>query len=132
MIKHCPVLDTPYNSPASPHGTHQVGPHNSPVLPHRAHPHAHNLAILLTFEFNFIAAQQSSIITHQCKCWPTSLLQPLCGHHPLWPCTAKWLSLRVTFISTVLLETDQFTDLKAVLAWRNHQVLNSVHPPLTR
>jgi hypothetical protein len=79
---------------------------------------AHNLAILATFDFDLgraIAAQPGSIVSPGCEFWPTSLLQPLCGHHPLWPRAAEWLSSGVTFPSTVLPEADRLTDLKAML-----------------
>jgi hypothetical protein len=96
---------------------------------------AHNLAILATFDFDLgraIAAQSGSIVSPGCDFWPTSLLQPLCGHHPLWPRAAEWLSSGVTFPSTVLPEADRLTDLKAMLVRGNHQSAKQRAPTLEK
>jgi hypothetical protein len=84
----------------------------------------HNLRILSSFDFDLgwaIAAQPGSIVSPGCEFRPTSLLQPLCGHHPLWPRAAEWRSFGVTFPSTPLPEEDRLIDIKTMLARGNHR-----------
>jgi hypothetical protein len=95
----------------------------------------HNLAILATFEYDLgraLASQPTSIVSPGCEFRPSALLRPLCGHHPLWPRAAEWLSSGVTFPSTPLPEADRLTDLHAMLARGNHQSAKQRAPTLEK
>jgi hypothetical protein len=94
-----------------------------------------NLAILATFDYDLgraLASQPVSIVSPGCEFRPSTLLRPLCGHHPLWPCAAEWLSLGVTFPSTALPEEDRLVDLHAMLARGNHQSAKQRAPTLEK
>jgi hypothetical protein len=96
---------------------------------------SHNLQILRDFEFDLggaIAAQPSSIVTPGCEFRPTSLLRPLCGHHPLWPSAEEWLTTGVTFPSSALSEEDRLTDLATMIARGNHQSAKQRAPTLEK
>jgi hypothetical protein len=67
-----------------------------------------------------------------CEFRPSALLRPLCGHHPLWPRAAEWLSLGVTFPSTALPKEDRLVDLHAMLARGNHQSAKQHAPRLEK
>jgi hypothetical protein len=95
----------------------------------------HNLEILAAFDYDLgraIAAQPGTIVTPGCEFRPTSLLRPLCGHHPLWPRASEWLTSGVVFPTLPISEDDRLVDLRAMLARGNHQSAKLQAPRLEK
>jgi hypothetical protein len=95
----------------------------------------HNLGILQQYDYDLgraLAAQPDSIVSPGCEFRPTSLLRPICGHHPLWPRAAEWLSTGVTFPSASLPEDHRLEDLTAMIARGNHQSAKQRAPTLAK
>jgi hypothetical protein len=83
-----------------------------------------NWEVLQSYDLDLHKALQAQLfcsLTNGSKFRPTSVLEPLCHFHPLWPCVKQWLTEGARYPLRPISEINHLTDLQANYKCRNHQ-----------
>ena len=84
----------------------------------------HNLRVLQEHNCNLreaIWAQPFSSITPGSEFRPVSVLERLCGNHPLWPCVRWYLTAGASWPMEPISEEDRLHDLRHIIRRGNHK-----------